>query len=183
MASAATATNEDITKPAASKKGAKKGDGSPVMAILIAVVISTTASAGVSFMLVQHGLDAAAHKAEAAAEGDASPASLPKAPPNYVPLDPAFVVNLEADDTRFLQVQVQLMTRDAKAVDILKLHEPRIRSALLMLFSQQQPSDIATVAGKQKLQAAVVNEVQKILTEETGKPLVDAAYFTSFVMQ
>src|SRR3546814_1794910 len=145
MASAATANNED-TKPAvASKKGASKGGGSPMMAILIAVVISTAASAGISFMLVQHALDAAAHKAEASAEGDAAPAAKPKDPPNYVPLDPAFVVNLEADDTRFLQVQVQLMTRDAHAVDILKLHEPRIRNALLMLFSQQQPSDIAKI--------------------------------------
>src|SRR3546814_15293526 len=91
-----------------------------MMAILIAVVISTAASAGISFMLVQHALDAAAHKAEASAEGDAAPAAKPKDPPNYVPLDPAFVVNLEADDTRVLQVQVQLMTRDPHAVDILK---------------------------------------------------------------
>lgn len=183
MASAATATDVDISQPAAGRKAANKGGGSPMMAMLIAVVVSTAASAGVSFMLVQHALDAAAHKADAAAEGEAAPANKPKDPPNYVPLDPAFVVNLEADDTRFLQVQVQLMTRDAHAVDVLKLHEPRIRNALLMLFSQQHPADIATLAGKQKLQAAVLGEVQKILTDETGKPLVEAAYFTSFVMQ
>lgn len=181
MASAATATDED-TPAAANKAGAKKG-GSPMVAILIAVVVSTAASAGVSFMLVQHALDAVTQKAEGTAEGEAPEASKPKDPPNYVPLDPAFVVNLEADDTRFLQVQVQLMTRDAHAVETLKLHEPRIRNALLMLFSQQHPADIATLAGKEKLQAAVLDEVQKILTEETGKPTVEAAYFTSFVMQ
>ena len=33
------------------------------------------------------------------------------------------------------------------------------------------------------LQAQVLEEVRKIMTEETGKPVVDAIYFTSFVMQ
>src|SRR3546814_16030758 len=91
-----------------------------MMAILIAVVISTAASAGISFMLVQHALDAAAHKAEPPAEGDAAPAAKPKDPPNYVPLDPAFVVNLEADDTRFLPVQGPLMTRDKHGISSCK---------------------------------------------------------------
>ncbi|NGY06911.1 flagellar basal body-associated FliL family protein [Solimonas terrae] len=183
MASAATANDEDPAKPAAK---AKKG-GSPMLAIIIAVVLSTGASAGISFMLVRHALDAAAHKADAAADGEGdggkADAAKPRDPPNYVPLDPAFVVNLEADDTRFLQVQVQLMTRDAHAVDTLKLHEPLIRNALLMLFSQQHPADVATLAGKEKLQADALAEIQRILTQETGKPQIEAVYFTSFVMQ
>ncbi|HET8880672.1 MAG TPA: flagellar basal body-associated FliL family protein [Solimonas sp.] len=182
MASAATATDEDVPKPAVK---AKKTGGSPLLAIALAVVVSTAASAGVSFMLTRHALAAAAH-ADATAEGEAgdkAAADKPKDPPNYLPLDPAFVVNLEADDTRFLQVQVQLMTRDAHAVDTLKLHEPRIRNALLMLFSQQHPADIATLAGKQKLQAESLDQIRKILVEETGKPLVEAVYFTSFVTQ
>jgi flagellar FliL protein len=183
MASAATATDEDVSKPAVK---VKKTGGSPLLAIALAVVVSTAASAGVSFMLTRHALAAAAHADDAAAESDGddkAAAEKPKDPPNYLPLDPAFVVNLEADDTRFLQVQVQLMTRDAHAVDTLKLHEPRIRNALLMLFSQQHPADIATLAGKQKLQAESLDQIQKILVEETGKPLVEAVYFTSFVTQ
>jgi len=182
MASAATATDEDVPKPAAK---AKKGGGSPMLAIAFAVIVSTAASAGVSFMLTRHALAEAAHAAAAAAEGegDGKTADKPKDPPNYLPLDPAFVVNLEGDETRFLQVQVQLMTRDAHAVDTLKLHEPRIRNALLMLFSQQHPADIATLAGKQKLQAESLEQIQKLLVEETGKPLVEAVYFTSFVTQ
>ncbi|MGH8443766.1 MAG: flagellar basal body-associated FliL family protein [Solimonas sp.] len=177
----ASAAAED-TKPDVPQK--KKGGGSPLMAIVAAVLLSTGASAGVSFMLTKHQLTAAAPAdGEHAAKDGEGAAEARKAPPNYVPLDPAFVVNLESDDTRFLQVQVQLMTRDAKAPDVLKVHEPRIRNAVLLLFSQQHPQDVATRDGKERLQAAVLAEIQKILTEETGKPLVEAVYFTSFVMQ
>lgn len=186
MASAATATDEDVPKPAS--KATARG-GSPLVAIIAAVVIATAASAGVSFVLIHRALDAAAAPTAAATdaagegEGEAPVADKLKDPPNYLPLDPAFVVNLEADDMHFLQVQVQLMTRDAHALETLRLHEPRIRNALMMLFSQQHPADIASREGKEKLQATVLAEVQKILTEETGKPLVEGAYFTSFVMQ
>ena len=135
---------------------------------------------GISFLLIRQQLSAAA---PAHGEAKAAEEKVEKGPPNYIPLDPAFVVNLEGADTRFLQVQVQMMTRDPKGGEELKVHEPRIRSALLMLFSQQQPQDIATREGKEKLQADVLAEIQKIMTEETGKPLVEAVYFTSFVTQ
>ncbi|MND09812.1 flagellar basal body-associated protein FliL [compost metagenome] len=52
-----------------------------------------------------------------------------------------------------------------------------------MLFGAQKPADITTREGKEKLQADVLAEMQKIMKEETGKPSVDAVYFTSFVMQ
>ncbi|NKF21696.1 flagellar basal body-associated FliL family protein [Solimonas marina] len=176
MASAA-ATDESNTEA----KGKKSGF--PLIPILIAVIVSTGASAGISFFLMRQAISGAEHSAEGGdAHGEEAKAEA-KAPPNYVSLDPAFVVNLEADQMRFLQVQVQLMTRDPKAAETLKLYEPRIRNALMLIFSQQQPSDIATREGKEKLQASVLSEVQKILTDETGKPLVEAVYFTSFVMQ
>ena len=168
---------------AEAKAPAAAGGRSPLIAIVAAVVISTMASAGISFLLIRQQLSAAAPAHGEDGEAKAAEEKVEKGPPNYIPLDPAFVVNLEGADTRFLQVQVQMMTRDPKGGEELKVHEPRIRSALLMLFSQQQPQDIATREGKEKLQADVLAEIQKIMTEETGKPLVEAVYFTSFVTQ
>jgi flagellar FliL protein len=60
---------------------------------------------------------------------------------------------------------------------------PRIRNDLLMLFSQQTVTGLSTLAGKQALEKAALASVQKVMTQETGKPGVDALYFTSFVMQ
>src|SRR5690349_19427999 len=49
----------------------------------------------------------------------------PKAPAIYVALDPPFVVNFEAEQlVRFLQVTVQVMSRDPATVEILKANDP-----------------------------------------------------------
>lgn len=117
------------------------------------------------------------------------PAAEPKAalpaPAQYLPMAPAFVVNLE--DTpmgpRYLQVEVQLVTRDPLAVPQLEQHEPALRARLLMLFAQQTYEGVSTRAGKEALQAQALNEVQTLMTEETGKPGAEALLFTSFVTQ
>jgi len=107
------------------------------------------------------------------------------APAQYFPLDPAFVVNLNGpvDGPRYLQVEVQLMTRDPAALEAIKTHAPAIRASLLMLFSQVEAAQIADVAGKQKLQADALAAVRKVLRAETGKDGADDLLFTSFVTQ
>ncbi|RPD88882.1 flagellar basal body protein FliL [Luteimonas sp. 100069] len=115
----------------------------------------------------------------------AEPATRLPAPAQYLPMAPAFVVNLE--DTpmgpRYLQVEVQLVTRDPLAVAELQKHEPALRARLLMLFAQQTHAGVATRAGKEALQAQALAEVQALMTEETGKPSAEALLFTSFVTQ
>lgn len=119
---------------------------------------------------------------EAAAEAPAPPSS--SAPPQYLALSPAFVVNLSDTETmRYLQVDIEVMARDAAVLDAVKAHLPIIRNDLLLLMGQQKSADLETREGKEKLQAAALAEVQRILTEQTGKAGVEALYFTSLVMQ
>ncbi|SEM27493.1 flagellar FliL protein [Luteibacter sp. UNCMF331Sha3.1] len=105
-------------------------------------------------------------------------------PAVYLQLDPAFVVNFQ-DDTalRFLQVGVNVMSHDPEAIVAAKEADPEIRNALLMLFSAQDVKSLSDVKGKQKLQAAALAEIQRVLKEKIGRPGVDAVYFTSFIMQ
>ncbi|MBM7128092.1 flagellar basal body-associated FliL family protein [Dyella mobilis] len=108
----------------------------------------------------------------------------PKTPEIYLPLDPAFVVNFQdQDSTRYLQVGVTVMTHDPNAVQAMKDSDPVIRNALVMLFSSQTYAGLSDTAGKQKLQAQALDAVRKIVADKTGKSDVDALYFTSFVMQ
>ena len=60
------------------------------------------------------------------------------------------MVNLSGpvDGPRYLQVEVQLMTRDPEALPALQTHAPAIRAKLLMLFSQVEPEQIADRPGK-----------------------------------
>jgi flagellar FliL protein len=173
--SAAANTAEEGGAPAARQAVPKAK--APVLAMIIAVVFSAAASGGAAFWFSSHGAANAGHAAEAKKEEA-------KAPAQYLALEPVFTVNLEDEDaSRFLQVEIQVMARDAATLEAIKLHQPRIRNALLLLLGQQKTQQIADRAGKEKLQAQVLAEIQKILKAETGKPGVEAVYFTSFVTQ
>jgi flagellar FliL protein len=120
----------------------------------------------------------AADKAEGGGEhGSSKPAV-------YFAFDPPMVVNF--DDTqavRFLQLTIEVLTRDEHDVDAIKLHSPAIRNNLLMLMNGRDYKALMTREGKEALRQECLKEVQRILKKETGKPLVEDLYFTSFVVQ
>lgn len=106
-------------------------------------------------------------------------------PAHYFALDPAFVVNLpfNLDGPRYLQVEVQLMTRDALALEKIRANAPAIRARLLMFFSQTDPGQINDRAGLEALQNDALSEVQELMKSETGSNSAEALLFTSFVTQ
>lgn len=105
-------------------------------------------------------------------------------PAVYLPIDPAFVVNFASQGkARFLQITVEVMTRDVTVPDKVKLHMPVIRNNLMLLFSTQTYDTVSTLEGKESLREESLEVVQQILEEETGDPGIEAVYFTSFVMQ
>jgi flagellar FliL protein len=118
----------------------------------------------------------------AAAAGKPAPAH---AAPIYYKFDPAFVVNFGGEGSaRYLQVTVEAMSRDMTAVENLKNTEPAIRNDLVMLFSAQDNATLMSVEGKEKLRAATLASIRKVLDSERGNGnLIEAVYFTSFVIQ
>jgi len=102
----------------------------------------------------------------------------------YLPLDPPFVVNFEStQEARFLQVSMEVMAHEPSAIEDVKKHMPAIRNSLVLLLSSQNQKTLITLEGKEKVRAAALTAIQKILQEQTGKPGVEAVYFTGFVMQ
>jgi flagellar protein FliL len=132
------------------------------------------------------GADAEAD-AEATAEGDTEGADeegVGKKEAVYMDFEQPFVVNfMDENQLRYLQVSVAVMSHDAKMAELVKRHMPIIRNNLVMLFSNQTRAQIISREGKEKIRAEAQAEVQKILKEQTGKPVVEALYLTSFVMQ
>lgn len=183
---AAASKADDTSPPAAAAPAVgKKLSGAGLL--IGAVLISVAASGGIAWFISHQALTemkALAKAADGESEDVAVEPEKPKGPPLYVPLDPAFVVNLaDPSGLRFLQLQIEVMSRDPKVPDQIKQHMPRIRNALLLLLGQQKIAELSERAGKENLQAAVLVEIQKILKEEAGAPGVEAVYFTSFVMQ
>ncbi len=158
--------------PALKKSGGKK----KWLIIVIVLVVLVCAGAGAFVMLgTSTGTPGSAR---------AAPKPILTKQPQYLPLDPAFVVNFRGDqDHHFLQIGVTLMTHDPEAVTAVKAANPVIRNALLLLFSSQNDSALMSADGKRKLQAQALEAVQQVIDQQIGRPGIEAVYFTSFVMQ
>jgi flagellar FliL protein len=148
----------------------------PWLLIGIAGIVLLVCGGGAAWLLLAHN---APKKTAAAAPPP------PSGPPLYVALDPPFVANFQGDQqVRFLQITAQIMTHDPKTVEALKAADPIIRNDLLLLFSNQKATEISTNEGREKLRAAALESVRKVLAANDGKPeKVDAVLFTTFVMQ
>jgi flagellar FliL protein len=127
-------------------------------------------------------------KPATATAAGSTPIPVPAAPrsaPIYYKFDPAFVVNFGGEGSaRYFQVTVEAMSRDAPILDVLKNNEPAVRNDLVLLFSSQDSAALLSIAGKEKLRAATLDAIRKVLTDEGANGnLIEQVYFTSFVIQ
>ena len=163
-----------VLNPAAEQTASGgKGTAKMIIILLLALILLAGGGVGAWFALGPYGKKAHVARQE------------PLPPPQYVALDPPFVVNFDADEqVRFLQVTVQLMSRDAATIEQLKANDPVVRNDLLLLFGGQKYSVISTREGKEALRKQTLTAVRKVVAAAGGKPeKVEAVYFTSFVMQ
>jgi flagellar FliL protein len=110
-------------------------------------------------------------------EGGAAKASV------YYAIDPPLVVNFEDGSVvRFLQITMEVMAHDQKAVDSVQKNIPLIRNNLLLLMSNRNYQSMMSREGKEKLRQEALAEVRAVQKKEGG-PDVDDLLFTSFVVQ
>lgn len=173
--------SEDANSEAAAAPAKKK----PIMLIAIVAVVALAGGGGAAFFFMggKKGEETAEH-GEKGEHGEAKKDEH-KSPALYVKMDPPFVVNFEAKGLmRFLQVTVEVMTRDAATKDALEKNYPMIRNDLIMLFGSQTYDTISTREGKEKLRLDAIETVGKVIKAEGGdEKKVEQLYFTSFVMQ
>ena len=141
------------------------------------VVVLLLGTAGATWFLMKG--DAPASDAPAAKD---TPKVLPK--PQILSLSPSFVVNLlQERGTRFLQVDIEVMSRQDGVISRVDDYQVIIRHELIMMFSSLTKEQINSVEGRQQIQKQVVEVINSVLEKETGKGGVEDVYFTKFVMQ
>lgn len=158
----------------------KPSSSSKLPWILVAALLLTLATGG-GWFWYSSAVAAPVAADAAAAETDQTS---PRKPAIYFALDPAFVVNLaDTNAVRYLQADVQLMTRDDATAKAMELHAPAIRNRLLLLFGQYSADQLAQRSAKERLQKTAADEVRTLLKTEATASKVEAVYFTSFVTQ
>lgn len=162
--------------------GAGKKKLKMMLLILVGVLIVAGVSVGGTMFLLNPGSDESAD--EAGMSEEEMQAAIEAGPANYLAMQPAFVVNFnEAGRTRFLQLELSLVSRDGAAIDMANRHMPLLRNNILQTLAEQDFETLKTVEGKEQLVESLTATVQATIEEKLGRPGFETVLFRSFVMQ
>lgn len=138
--------------------------------LLVLITLAACATAGYSYWRMQQHPGAAA---KAAPE--------PPPAPVFFALD-TFTVNL-GDADRVLYIGITLRLKDEATRARINEYLPEVRSRLLLLFSRQDSSTLATDTGKQKLVEAIKQTLATPLVVGQPKQVVTDVLYTAFILR
>lgn len=106
-------------------------------------------------------------------------------PALFAPLAPPLVLNFtdQYGDAHFMQMTLEVMSRDPAVIDHVRNHAAVIRSQLILLFSDLTYEAVVTRDGKEAMLDDALGEIRAIVKRETGETGVEAVYFTGLVIQ
>lgn len=157
------------------------GGKKKLIIIVVAVLLVVGIAVGVTIMLM--GGESSPAAEESATQEDAS-ATAGKGMPMYFRLKPEFIVNYQVGTRqRFLQVYMEVMTRDPAMMEELETHSPMLRNAIIQIMGEQDFEELRTNEGRIKLRDLLTAEVKRLMQQETGKETIEQVLFTNYVMQ
>ncbi len=123
-----------------------------------------------------------------AVEGEEGEAAVAQSsgPPIYQSLHPPLVVNFQSEsgNSHFMQITMEVMSRDQGAINAVREHTPVIRNSLILLYGNAVYEAVTTREGKEQMLADGLAEILRILDEQDGDgEAVEALYFTALVIQ
>ena len=130
--------------------GAKKR----LLLVVLLAVVMLGMGGGAAWFFLSHKKAGEPHAGEAkAAKAE---------PPVFFTLEP-FVVNLAGEETRYLQVGIDLKVADSHVIEKIKLHMPEIKNGVLLLLSSKKPEELSSLEGKNQLRGEIRDAVNRPL--------------------
>ncbi|MEL7298504.1 MAG: flagellar basal body-associated FliL family protein [Pseudomonadota bacterium] len=159
-------------------KDAPKGNKKMIIIVALVAVVAAGAGVAVPMLLNKPEPVAAAQPAEEEAVATGEDAI-------YEGIHPPLLINFldERGKGRFLQISLEVMTRQQSVVDAIKAHNAVIRNNLILLYGEIKLADVNTRDGKTEMLAQALTEINSILKQQTGEEGVEAVYFTNLVVQ
>jgi flagellar FliL protein len=160
------------TSAAAGGKEAKAGKSKMVPILLVVILLLLAGGGAGGYFLYKRS---------------STPAVAVVPPPVFFALEP-FTVNLASDpdgdgSDHYLHLGLTFKIGSAKEEHTLTEYLPEVRSHILLLLSSKKPSDLSTVAGKQKLSDELRTTVEKTFEHESTPPKISGVLLTDFVIQ
>ncbi len=161
-----------------------KGGGKSNTVLLIALIVLLLLVGGGGAVFFLLGGDDNGAEVDAGATTEHEAEKVESKETHYLKLGKEFVVNLEdTSKVNFMQVEIQVMARETKPLDLIEENMPVIRNKLMLILSSQKYEVVNTREGKETLREEIKQAIQEILHEESPKANIEAVYFTSLIMQ
>lgn len=179
----------------------KKGGSKTIIIIVVAILLLNGIGIGAWMFLMGDNEDGSS-KGSAKKEVALGPLT-------YLTMVPEFIVNFGPQSkVRYLQVDLQIATREEASLKVVNAYRPVLRNDILVLLSDVSYDDLKDRVGKETLQKKLLNAINKVVvnaehaapakkegeegsdieksehpeTEEVKGP-IENVYFISFIMQ
>ncbi|MGI9213303.1 MAG: flagellar basal body-associated FliL family protein [Methylococcaceae bacterium] len=100
---------------------------------------------------------------------------------SYLPLEP-ITVNLEGR-RHYLKVDVQVLMDSKANAEKVKIHIPAIRHMLIMMLSNRNAEEIATIEERESIRKQASESTEKLLEEWDLDKGYEDVFFTDFLIQ
>ena len=83
----------------------------------------------------------------------------------------------------YLKVGVHVRMQNADEAEAIEHHMPALRAALVTVFSAQDEDSVSSPHGKEDIRQLALSQLQDVIEQEEGTPLIQDLFFTTFVIQ
>lgn len=160
-------------KPAAAEGEAPKKSKKMLIIIIIAVLVLLLGGGAAAFLLMnplhppKHGEGVAVEETHAEEAHQVEP--------KYVELG-TFTANLVHEEgDRYLQATINIKLTKPELEEKIKARNPEILHRVNMLLQSRTPSELASLAGKERLAEAIKEQVQFVLGLRKTEPIIVAS--------
>ena len=164
-----------MSKPAkpAAAEGAAPQKSKKMLIIIIAVVVLLVGGGAAAFLLMKPAHPPKPSEEAVAEETHAEDAH--PVEPKYVELG-TFTANLlHEEGDRYLQATISIKLTKPELEEKIKARNPEILHRVNMLLQSRTPSELSTLAGKERLAGAIKEQVQYVLGLRKSEPIIVAS--------
>lgn len=101
----------------------------------------------------------------------------------FIQINPIIVNIRDGNYIRHMQVLISLKLTDDSKKSKLDLHKGPLRHELILMLSSQDAATISSAQGKEQLRKDALAAIQKVFQDLEGEPVIEALYFTNFIIQ
>jgi flagellar FliL protein len=100
----------------------------------------------------------------------------------YYGFEPDIVTNYVTVKKKmgYVRLTVELMVK-SNYLEIVQHHAPLLRDAIINIIGRQSEAKIKSIKGRSEIQLLCEEKVKKLLTKETGQPLIKKLLFTQWL--